>query len=390
MCLGNMNNNFFALTRYLRDIGYDAELRIMNNEPDHFAPENDSYTKDYEKYTKKIKWSNFPSDYKSISKTQILHDIQGFDYIIGCGAAPAYLNKVGKRLDLFIPYGSDLDYTPFIHLKDFRKLQKILKRYRLAYNQRKGIECAEYILFDYTNDDYEKVFKKLKLKGHRIKQSPPFLYLPEYILENVKKYAPYSQYYDKFKELSNRYNFIAFHHSGHWWKNLPTDFFNKGTDQIIYGFKKFVSTRPDALLVFFEYGGDIEESKKLVRELQIEQNVAWFPKMSRKEIMIGLAFADVCIGEIARPWIIYGTIVEAMVMRRPLIMNQADKQSLSNYKHIYRVQNAKNSDDVAKGLEYYYTNMQQANLDGIFNRKWVAEELIEKSFDKIVSLIEAK
>ena len=46
----NQNNNFFALTRYLRDRGYDADLYLMKEEFDHFKPETDSFNKNYKEF----------------------------------------------------------------------------------------------------------------------------------------------------------------------------------------------------------------------------------------------------------------------------------------------------------------------------------------------------
>lgn len=36
--VGNMNNNFFSLIRYLKDKNIQAELFLLNNEMGHFCP----------------------------------------------------------------------------------------------------------------------------------------------------------------------------------------------------------------------------------------------------------------------------------------------------------------------------------------------------------------
>ena len=40
--IGNMNNSYFSLARYLRDEGYDCELLIFTDEPEHFDPSCDT------------------------------------------------------------------------------------------------------------------------------------------------------------------------------------------------------------------------------------------------------------------------------------------------------------------------------------------------------------
>lgn len=36
--IDNMNNNFFAVTRYFRDLGIDAHLFLIQSESQHFTP----------------------------------------------------------------------------------------------------------------------------------------------------------------------------------------------------------------------------------------------------------------------------------------------------------------------------------------------------------------
>ena len=62
--IGNMNNAYFSLCRYLRDAGYDCHLLIYKNEPDHFDPSCDTDSGDYLNYIKKVDWGE-PSKFLS-------------------------------------------------------------------------------------------------------------------------------------------------------------------------------------------------------------------------------------------------------------------------------------------------------------------------------------
>ncbi len=57
----NMNNNFFAFARYLKDAGIDAHLyEIPNNSMDHFKPQADTFED-----VSKMKWiKQFPCTFK--------------------------------------------------------------------------------------------------------------------------------------------------------------------------------------------------------------------------------------------------------------------------------------------------------------------------------------
>ena len=49
--IGNMNNNFFSMLRYFRDLGMDATLFLFKNEQAHFLPKYDTWEiKKWEKY----------------------------------------------------------------------------------------------------------------------------------------------------------------------------------------------------------------------------------------------------------------------------------------------------------------------------------------------------
>ena len=54
-CIGNMNNNMFCIVRYLRDMGYDANLFLLH-EQDVFIPSADSFNDDYLAYTHQLDW----------------------------------------------------------------------------------------------------------------------------------------------------------------------------------------------------------------------------------------------------------------------------------------------------------------------------------------------
>ena len=75
--IGNMNNAYFSLCRYLRDAGYDCHLLIYKNEPDHFDPSCDTVTGDYFNYIKKVDWgepSQFLSeDFEKVKNHQDIH-----------------------------------------------------------------------------------------------------------------------------------------------------------------------------------------------------------------------------------------------------------------------------------------------------------------------------
>src|SRR5439155_11704088 len=87
--------------------------------------------------------------------------------------------------------------------------------------------------------------------------------------------------------------------------NLPVPHFMGGVGKrnnwLVQGFAEYVKavSNSDAVLCLFEYGRDVAQTRSLVEELKIEKQVVWFPKMSRREIMCLLPYADVGGSEFA-------------------------------------------------------------------------------------------
>jgi glycosyltransferase involved in cell wall biosynthesis len=105
--------------------------------------------------------------------------------------------------------------------------------------------------------------------------------------------------------MLDEHDFIVFNHGRHLWRTYEfglRDFDRFGSlnrnDRLIRAFAAFVKTTRyrKPLLVMFEYGPDVEASKRLVGELGIERQVQWMPKMERRDILLGLRRANIATG----------------------------------------------------------------------------------------------
>jgi hypothetical protein len=121
--IGNINNMSYCLTRYLLDAGYDCEQLIFDYEPEHFHPSCDSYEDGFDKYIKKLSWGD-PRNFLKQDIDKVKADLKSYDFLIGCGTAPAYVNRINRRLDIFIPYGDDLYSLSF-----YAKIKKPFVRF---------------------------------------------------------------------------------------------------------------------------------------------------------------------------------------------------------------------------------------------------------------------
>ena len=110
-CIGNKNHFMLNLVRHLRDCNIDAWLLLLEDEKDNFHPKYDDFYDEYKKFTIKLNWRDKPI-YK-FTKNEILKELNEFNVLIGCDFSPAFINKSGRKMDVFVPYGEDLYGLPF-------------------------------------------------------------------------------------------------------------------------------------------------------------------------------------------------------------------------------------------------------------------------------------
>jgi glycosyltransferase involved in cell wall biosynthesis len=389
--IGNQNNNLNVLTRYLRDEGYDAHLLQYNHEPKHFMPECDTFGKDYLEYSHVLDWGTYKS-YFTKSSNAIAKDLESYDFLIGSRLAPAFAMKAKRKINIFVPSGGEIWTLPFFA---GWKPTELLKYLAFSRIQKKAIQqCVEQLVFDYTNEEVEAKVKELGFtNSNRIVSNPPFLYLPEYNEESLLKNSEKCVHQNLFKEIRSKHDLVIFHHSSHWWKNIPEAYHHdKGNDQLFIGFAEFIKKNPTikACIATVKYGPDAENSVKLCNDLGIADRVVWLPHMFRKEIMFGIMMADVVVGEIKNSWFSYGSIFEGMALKKPIMHNRKDELYKNKKEGLYEMINISNANEVEKALSTFYNKPELLRGIGNAGYEWFRVNAIENPLKKILEKIEAK
>jgi hypothetical protein len=384
VCVGNMNNTMFALIRHLKYRGYKADLILLGDE-DHFQPESDTF--EIEKYIsqiKKVDW--LEKDIVSFNSKEVKRVLDQYDYIICAGVAMAYLNYSGIIVDMFIPFGSDLYQVPFdLGLTSKSKYIRAMSK-TMAVNQTQAIKKSRKVFWDVTNSEFDKVVQQFNINKKLISNSSPFIYTNEFNIENVKKNYSKSGSIKVIDELKLKYDCLVFNHIRQCWIDPPDRFSYKGNDKIFKGFARFLKNNPknNPLLIVFEYGQNVEDSKVLIRELGIENNVHWFQKTTRKEILCMISKIDIGIGEIGDDsWFSYGAIFEFLAMEKPVIHHREDSLYLNLVPSLYPMFSAKNEEDIYLHLNSFYTNKDHFTEVGSQAHKWYIENSINRSLNII-------
>jgi hypothetical protein len=394
LLIGNPCNHSFALSRYLIDHGYQAQLLLFGNEQKIFLPEADRLDNKRPDYVTQTNITHSPTDFFYAKKKTIIQLTKNFDFIIGTGAAPAYLNLINIKIDIFIPSGSDLYFLPFYKTKQLSKVsfKKFIKICYLTYHQRKGIKKSKNILFSYTNKEIEKCLKELRYNGPRIKLASPHIYIKEY--EDKKIESFYNKNPTKisreFEKIRSESDFMIFHHCRHSWKNTRNTMDYKGNEKLIEGYSKFIKEKIalSPKLILFNYGHDVDQSKKIIRELKIEKHISWFPVLERREIMYGISLSDVGVAEIGLSWITYSVILEFLCMSKPIITFRDDNLYKNDYDKLYDINNVKDIVDIHKALKNIFRNKNKHIKIARKNFDWFLENGIDRGLNSILKIIE--
>lgn len=384
--IGNMNNAYFSLARYLRDEGYDCELLILANEPAHFDPACDTFSNDHKTYCNQASWGD-PAHFWEQNFAIVKDDLARYDFLIGNGPAPAYIMKAGRTLDLFIPYGRDLYALPFLLLVHPRRM---LSYVALSYYQRKGIRKCAHILFDRTNAAMEKVIRKLRYPGNRIVSPAPMFYNKEY--DSALQKNSDDPLLTKLNKLREENDFLLLQHSRQIWKHSADKWSYKGNNLLISGYAKFIKEHNlrSVKLILLEYGTDVTHTKKLIASLGIEDAVVWFPKMPRNKLMTILAASDLVIGELHHSWLSYGVVLEALSMAKPFMHKRIDAEFSADYPELYPMLHASSAQSVYAGLHKAFYNRESIRNIGEKGKEWYQTYCVQRPLSFIKKIIEQK
>lgn len=387
-CIGNTNHFMLNLVRFLREDNFDAHLLLLK-EPDVFQPGMDCFNEGYKNYTRQLDWKNKP--FYEVSKESILEDLKEFDYIIGCDGSPAFVHKAGRKMDIFVPFGEDLYGLPF----NTRKLKFSINPKKMYSNiiwnkrhneyplsQKAGILKARNTFMPPTNPDFEKITLKLGIKNRKPIECPS-VYTTDYNVQSIKDFYKISEQYKFFKELRDNSEILVFHHSRHLWTGHEDVWSDKANDLVFYALSKFKKSYPDVKLnvLLCEYGPDVQASKDLIRKLDVEDMVKWFPKLPRKEIMVGLSMADAGIGELAFSWLGYTALNEFMAMGIPVAHKRNDSDFLDYHDHLYPMHHASSTEEIFTFYDALLNKKEAMKKMGEDAREWYLNKVVKVSLN---------
>jgi glycosyltransferase involved in cell wall biosynthesis len=376
-----MNNNNFALVRYLRDRGVDATLFLTENELNHFHPSADCYNDNWKTFTVQLSWgSGSVKNFFCTSKKEIKKTLKTFDVILASGCVPAYLEKAGLRVDVFVPYGSDVYKAP-----DYRKAKKDLffpLRILPKFFQRKGLARSK-ILNSICVPSLENYYSRLFTSSKRWTCGIPMVHLPTYSSTVI---PPFTRDIDTVQRLAKDSLIFIFHSRHQMGDSLDPS--TKRPDRFIRGVHLFAENNPSTKfkIITFDYGEHVKDSKQLIAELNLQKHFVWLNKANRKDIIPILHKSDLVFGQFNENIALNGVLQEALAAGKPILTHKADPAQANDFLPFYPHYSAKEPEEISIRLKEFCGDIEKGREIGREGRKWY-ENYCQNAINQYVEFI---
>lgn len=335
--IGNMNNNNFAIMRYFRDLGFDAHLLLYADDGrdtnSHFTPEADTWDiHEWSSFIHRLSFANGPHSivgrveatkfyglpiaialsfirrlsgndigWRAPELSLLERELGGYDVYVGAGITPAIFQRIGRRLDMFYPYSTGIEYYGAPEFQDrlnsknifIKSASQIVKEL-----QSKGIQNASICMNAEMGVTYD-AFTTLGVEARPL--AIPMVYF------NSRRFSCKDEvnYLSDLIDINDDSEIRILHSARLFWikpKNYPSSTWrveNKNSDWFFVAFSKFVKLRPasKAKLIVVEYGPDVQETKQLISGLGLSDYVVWVPIMPRKHLLWLHQFISASVGE---------------------------------------------------------------------------------------------
>ncbi|WP_276348724.1 hypothetical protein [Daejeonella sp. JGW-45] len=390
--VGNMNNTFSSLARYFLDIGFDVKLYRFSNEPEHFSVQADSFDPRLINQVEILPFVSTSNVFSKAVKCKFKEIRSNCDYVFACGYAPAWFHKANCKIDFLLPYGSDIYDLPFFRFSLNPKF--FFSNWVFSKFQQAGIKNAELLIMEKQSVETEVKVQRLRgLAGRRSYNAIPMLHLPTYENLDTGLGEITSEFHDSVRRLRAKFDFLLFHHSRHSWLNPPAGIEQKGNNLLFEGLRDFLLANPlvSAAVVTLDYGVDVQNSKNLIFKLGLQDNVFWFPKQKRIDLMMGISVCDVVVAELTGGYNLYGTVMEALCKGKPIIQSRERDKYENIYKDgLHNALSVENYNSVGDLLTDYWANRSFYNESAKKGSKWYNDNIVSPFMNEISRIIESK
>ncbi len=277
--INNMNNSFFVIARILRDHGHKVDLYIMP--AGDWSPAEDSVS---DNDLIGINFKVFPfyplPNVEWMTFKEKLEIFKIYDLVMATGHVISYLKKIGIRVDLYVPYGGDVDeaygnpkYLSHLFSRD-TVTSFMVEHYSAVYSARMVWSNWSRSLYPLGIPHFKAGFPNLYLPS--LAELPPEQRIDDFVVCN-----PSRQMWATQADLNDD----DFERYGGYKRN----------DIFVSGYLKFREKFPNisSKYILFNYGQDVSATLKLFEQTQYIRDVVVYKKTSRINLFRLMKSCDV-------------------------------------------------------------------------------------------------
>jgi glycosyltransferase involved in cell wall biosynthesis len=358
----NTQNNFYIYSKYLRQYGVDAEV-VMDSKfvpKDSLPSWHDSETYEWIHYLDLPYFIPFKNPVKYIVLMKRLIDFANkFDVIVCSGLAPLWMRYANKPFTFF-SYGSDLDQMAVKgwsgstgqKFNILGKMVNIIIKYALVSALRKA---KSTVIAPYQIGTAQKVGLK------------NLCFLPHII--DIDTFKPLDNREQERKKLRDdlKCDFIVFHPPRQAWVDRTVKDC-KGNDKVFRAFRRFTQIyQGRAKLIVVEKGWDVDESKRLIKELGITDSVCWMASVPKSEMCKLYNASDVALDQFG-VGVLALVAIEAMACGTPAMTYVTQSTEDNLYPVMPPIINVHSEDEILHNLCVLARDGSNLGKQG---RKWV-------------------
>lgn len=293
-----------------------------------------------------------------------------------------YWRKLFKQYDKVYAYGIDGIY-PLLAGKEYYAFEHGTLRKMPFENDHNGLRAFLSYKFAkgvfITNADNIIAAKKLGLEN--------YTFIPHPV--NEEPIAKIGTDNNNLK-LKEKYNcdFLVYHPARQHWDKQNRDLnYEKGNDIFIEGFARFVKEiNPNAKVILSEWGMMLDESKKLINEFGIEENVVWSKPVHNFEMTKIIQSVDIVADQFFLGS--FGDIMpKACLSKKATIMYLNEELHEWCFNDMPPVFNANNFLEVFESLKFAYLNPIGLKKQGEKSLQWYLKyHSNEINYEKLLQL----
>lgn len=341
----------YSMAKFLRRKGQDVTLFMDKELSDKsYAPEweDEELKSGYPEWIK-ITDAKFAGALCGDKKARAFqHMLEDCDVLHLHAEACLWANLISKAF-LYQSHGYDLDQLPF-----------------------KRGSIKQLIISLFMRSSIRKASRVVAIPAERV-------FLKRLGVEDRQIYLPFPMDMDKYSRTADGLlragilsdhgaELIFFHPTRHEWKDNPTTN-NKGNDKVLRAFACYTKKSPDkAVLILINKGRDLAESKKLIDDLGIRDQVIWLDAMPKNRLIDYYNASDIVLDQFNLGG--FGQVfMESMACGRPTFIYMKD------YEPIYEEQppciNVFTEDEIANKLIDLSKDRPGREEIGNRSRQWI-------------------